>query len=237
MLKAYDKLEDVPEPLREHYSKRDDGKYHPDVSDDHPTVKHNAKLLGEKQTAEDRARDLQQQLESAKAGSLPRGHRAVTLADAELVERVKAGGVTKPEEFETLKTEHAELTKKVTEAERLSHIGEVAKAMNWSEEEARLLLPTMQLPELVISDVKENGKDAKKVTAKVRQADGSVVEKPFGEYVEQTPHLKALLPALSPSQGGTRFQRQSSGGAPPPASAVKEMVKKNYPKPGEQAAA
>jgi hypothetical protein len=31
MLKIYDKLDDIPESLREHYHKRADGKFEPDV--------------------------------------------------------------------------------------------------------------------------------------------------------------------------------------------------------------
>jgi hypothetical protein len=83
MLKIYDKLEDVPEALREQYNLME-GKYAPQLSEDHPIKVNNRTLLNEKTTAETKVSGLETQvtslkadLESAKASNLPRGHRAV----------------------------------------------------------------------------------------------------------------------------------------------------------------
>lgn len=208
MLKIYDKLDDVPEALREHYE-LSAGKYVPKVSDDHPLVKHNATLLNEKKAADEKAAKLESDLQSARAGNLPRGQRAVSTADAELLEKVKAAGVTKPEEFDALKTERDGL--KVTEAKRAKedNIRALARAKGWDAEQAVTLLadePT--LPDFLIAD--KGGK--KEVTAKIKKSDTEFENKPFDDVWNSTPKLKALESSLKPA-GGREFITQAGGAA------------------------
>src|SRR5687767_5299063 len=110
MLKTFEKLEDVPEALREHY-KLIQGKYVPELSDDHPVLSTNKNLLNEKNAAEAKAATLETKvtsltadLESAKAGGVPRGHKVVTNAEAEAITTLKEHGSAT--EIVTKLTEH-----------------------------------------------------------------------------------------------------------------------------------
>jgi hypothetical protein len=217
VLKIYDKLDDVPEALREHYRKSGD-RFVPEVSDDHPLVTQKATLLNEKKAADDKATKLEADLQSARAGNLPRGQRAVPAADAELIERVKAGGVTKPEEFDALKTEHAGFKAKAEQADAAAHAAQIGEAMKWDREKtARLVPKVFDLSQVEIRD----GKDGKKeLIARVKQADGSAVEKPFADVVKATPELSDLLPALAATPGSRDFITQGGGSAPGAGDAV-----------------
>src|SRR5690349_14068939 len=116
MLKIYNTLEEVPDGLKEHY-KLIDGKAVPEVADEHPLIVNNRKLLNEKTAAETKASTLETanaglkaDLESAKAHSLPRGHRAVPVSEVEAMEKLKEHGnateiVSKLTEHKTLKEE------------------------------------------------------------------------------------------------------------------------------------
>lgn len=193
MLKSYSNQTDIPEALREFYSKREDGKWHADIPDDHPAVKHNAKLLSEKQTAEGKVTQLESDLESAKASSLPRGHVAVARADAELIERYKPLGT--PDEITAMKTEHGTLKQDAEKRAREDNLRLVAKELNY-QPDAFILLPN--LPEFEIRD----GKDGKKtVIAKLKDDKGVVTEKPANEFIESSPSITPLLPALKASEG------------------------------------
>lgn len=198
MLKSYDKLEDVPEALREHY-KLIDGKYVPEISDDHPVKVNNVKLLNEKTTAETKASGLETanaglkaDLESAKAHSLPRGHRAVPVADVEAMEKLKEHGTAT--EIVAKLTEHTTLSEKVAKQEREADLRLVAKELNYNPDAFILL---QDLPEFEIRD----GKDGKKsVIAKVKDGD-KVVEKDGAPYIESHPKIAPLLPALKVTEG------------------------------------
>jgi len=195
MLKIYDKLEDVPEALREHY-KLIEGKYVPELSDDHPLKLNNVKLLNEKTTAETRAAGLETanaglkaDLESAKAHSLPRGHRAIPVADVEAMEKLKEHGtateiVAKLAEHGTLK--ESEVKRQHDDTNRL-----VAKELGYNPD---AFLTLANLPEFEIRDI--NGK--KSVVAKVKDGD-KVVEKPAKEFVEA--NYAPLMPALQAKPG------------------------------------
>lgn len=205
MLKIYDNLEDVPEALREHY-KLIEGKYVPEVSDDHPIKVNNVKLLNEKTTAETKAAGLETQvtalkadLESAKAHSLPRGHKAVPTAEVEAMEQLKAHGtateiVTKLTEHKTLKEESD--TRKTNE-----HLKAVAKELGY-DEDLFLLLPNK--PEF---DIRESN-GAKVVIAKIKDGQ-TMMEKSAQEYIEAqyaslVPKLKAVAQDTGVRVLGTR---------------------------------
>jgi hypothetical protein len=218
MLKPYDKPEDVPEALREHYSRREDGKMHADIPNDHPAVKHNATLLAEKQAAEEKARTAESALESAKASGLPRGHKAVPSADAELVEKIKEAGIATVEDFATLKTEHGKFKQDAETATREKQLRDLGKAMGWDADKTALLLSAFSdLPDIELRDGTE--KDAqgnlKKIAiAKVKGSDNVVTEKPFADHVAATERLNALVPALTASKqpDGTPLPSHGAGG-------------------------
>jgi hypothetical protein len=192
VLKIYDKLDDVPEALREHYRKSGD-RFVPEVSDDHPLVTQKATLLNEKKAADDKATKLEADLQSA-------------------------GGVTKPEEFDALKTEHAGFKAKAEQADAAAHAAQIGEAMKWDREKtARLVPKVFDLSQVEIRD----GKDGKKeLIARVKQADGSAVEKPFADVVKATPELSDLLPALAATPGSRDFITQGGGSAPGAGDAV-----------------
>jgi hypothetical protein len=195
MLKIYDKLEDVPEALREHY-KLIEGKYVAEVTDDHPIKLNNVKLLNEKTTAETKASGLETanaglkaDLESAKSHSLPRGHRAVPVAEVEAAEKLKEHGTAA--EIVTKLTEHKTLSEKVAAQERETNLRLVAKELGYNAD-AFVLLPN--LPDMEIRE-----KDGKKtVVAKVKEGE-TVTEKPAAEFVEAS--YSVFLPSLKAEQG------------------------------------
>jgi hypothetical protein len=216
MLTAYSNQTDVPEALREHYSKREDGKWHADIPNDHPAIKHNAKLLNEKKEADDKATQLQSDLDSAKSSGLPRGHVAVAKADAELLNEVKALGPIA--EVKTKLTEHESLKAEVAKAQRVENQRKVAAALGYNE---AAFLQLANLPDMEIRE-----KDGKKsVVALVKDGD-KVVEKVATEYVEAT--YAPLLPALK-AKGETTVSTSGASagatGAADPFAAAREFGK------------
>jgi hypothetical protein len=208
MFQAYANQTDIPEALREHYSKREDGKWHADIADDHPAVKHNAKLLSEKQGAESKVTQLTSDLESARAGNLGRGQVAVTKAEVQLLDEYRALGKT-PAELTTTVTEHKTL--KETEAKRAEDDKRVAVAteLGYNPEAFKRL---SNLPDFDI----RTDKDGKKVFALVKDGD-KVVEKPATEYLESNADIAPFLPALKakPSAVGVTVNGTSSSVASP----------------------
>jgi len=205
MLKIYTKLDDVPEALREHY-KLSDGRYVPDLSDDHPVLAHNKTLLSEKAQATAKVAEITADLEEAKKTSIPRGHVVVAKADAELLEKYRPLGT--PDELAVVKTEHGTL--KDTEAKRQRDDTNrlVAKELGYNTD-AFVSLPN--LPEFEIRD----GKDGKKsVVAKVTEGD-KVVEKAAKDLVEAS--YAPLLPALQ-AKAGVTVPANGSGTDSQPAS-------------------
>jgi len=212
MLKIYDKLDDVPEPLREHY-KLIDGKYVPEVSDDHPVKLNNVKLLNEKTTAETKASGLETQvttlkvdLDSAKSHSLPRGHKAVSTAEVEAMEQLKTHGTAT--EIVAKLTEHKTLKEESETRKQQDHLRTVAKTLEY-DEDAFLLLPKLvtNFPDLEVRDA--DGK--KTVVAKVKDAAGTITEKPAADFIAATPEFGKV--ALKASSTGVRVpeQRPDSG--------------------------
>lgn len=190
MLQPYNNQSDIPEPFREHYSRRDDGKWHADISNDHPAVRHGAKLLSEKTASDEKAATLQGELERAQDSGLPRGHVAVPKADADFLAEVKAHGPA--DEVKAKLAEHGPL--KQAEARRAKEKGVRALAadMGWDVEQAALLLTDSP-------DLPDTFKRDGKVFAKVKREDGAEAEELFADVFERTDKLKALLPSLNPS--------------------------------------
>lgn len=218
MLKIYDKLDDVPEALREHY-KLSDGKYVPELSDDHPVLAHNKKLLREKSEASAKVEELKADVEAAKTNTVPRGHVAVTKADADLLEKLKAHG--SGDELVTKLTEHKTLKEETDKRKRDDHLREVAKHLSY-EPEAFVRL--QNLPEFEIRD----GENGKTVIAKIKGENNTITEKPAQEFVESSADISPFLPALKAEKGGTRVHGSSSSGGQPPKNVfekIRETVK------------
>lgn len=224
MLTIYNKLEDVPEALREHY-KMIDGKAVPEVSDDHPVKVNNVKLLNEKTAAETRAQaaesasaTLKTDLESAKSHSLPRGHRAVPTAEVEAMEKMKEQGTAveitaKLTEYKTLKDES--LKRKTDDNNRLA-----AKELGFNPD---AFLQLTNLPEFKI-----NEKDGKKTVVALVKEGETITEKPAKEFIEST--YAPLMPALTAKAGVELPVGGGSGGEGQPQDAFKWAVDfgKNY---------
>ena len=196
MLQPYSKQEDIPEALREHYSKREDGKWHADIPDEHPAVKHNAKLLSEKQAAETKVTQLTSDLESARAGNLGRGQVAATKSDMALLDEYKVLGT--PAELKVKTEEHGTLKEKDQARTREDSLRKVAKALQMSEE-AFVLLP--KLPEF-ISKPGKDGKD--EWFAQVKDDKGVITEKPAKEFIEASPDIKPFMSSLTQKQAGVQ---------------------------------
>lgn len=201
MLKIYTKLDDVPEELRPHY-KLVDGRYQPDLSDDHPVLIHNKKLLSEKSADTALVKELEADVEAAKSTSLPRGHVAIPKADAQLIEDARALGPiadvkVKLAEHETLKAESVK-------RQREDNLRLVAKELGYDNVEAFVRLPG--LPEFEVRE-----KDGKKtVVAKVKEGE-NVVERPAIEFMESNADIAPFLGALKTKNEGTAVSTAGAG--------------------------
>jgi hypothetical protein len=212
LLTIFTKLEDVPEALREHY-KLIEGKYVPEISDDHPVKVNNAKLLTEKDAAEAKATNAQAKVTGLEAdvaaarssSGLPRGHRAIPIADFELLEQIKPHGTAA--EVTAKLSEYTTLKEESDKRSREDHLRKVAKALGYDNVEAFVRLPN--LPEFEIKT--KDGKDT--VVAKVK--DGSnIVEKPAQEFIESSTEIAPFLPALK-IKSGVFAPEQTRHNAPP----------------------
>jgi len=188
MLQPYANQTDIPEALREHYSKREDGQWHADIPDTHPAVKHNAKLLSEKSVAEGKVTQLTSELESARAGNLGRGQVAVAKSEAALLDEYKPLGT--PAELKTKVDEHKTLTEESVTRKRTDSLRQVAKDLSYNEEAFTLL---SDLPDFI----SKPGKDGKvEWFAQVKDDKGVITEKPAKEFIESSPRIAPFLPSL-----------------------------------------
>lgn len=192
MLKIYNTQEEVPEELRSHY-KKSDGRYVPDLSDDHPVLVHNKTLLSEKATATGKVRELEADIAAASEKSVPRGHVAIPKADAELLDKYKAHGT--PDEVGAVKTEHATLKTESDKRKLDDSRREVAKLLGYTNIEAFVRLPN--LPEF---EIRGEG-DKRAVVAKLKDDKGVVTEKPAKEFIESSPDVAPFMSALKQSDG------------------------------------
>lgn len=201
MLKIYTKLDDVPEALREHY-KLSDGRYVPDLSDDHPVLIHNKKLLSEKSEATEKVTELEADIEEAKRTSIPRGHVAVIKADAELLGKYKVLG--EPDALTSTLTEHKTLKEESVRHAREASLRAAAKELSYNED------AFIRLPNLPDFEIREKG-GKKTVIALVKDGD-KITEKPATEYIEASADIAPFLPALKAAKGVTVHGSSSTEG-------------------------
>src|SRR5688572_2524201 len=200
MLKIYNTLEEVPEALREHY-KKSDGRYVPDLSDDHPVLVHNKTLLAEKSTATNKVKELEADIEASKATTLQRGHTQIPKADAALLDEYKALG--QPADVKVKLTEHETLKADSVKRQREDKLVNVARELGYENVEAFKRLPN--LPDF---DIRE-GKDGKLVFALVKDGE-KVIEKPAKEFLESSPDHSPFLEALKGKPTGVTVNTTSS---------------------------
>jgi hypothetical protein len=195
MLKIYNTLEEVPEALREHYVKSD-GKYVPQLSDDHPVLVHNKTLLTEKANATNKVRELEADIAAASEKTIPRGHVAVAKADAELIDKYKAHGT--PDEVAAKVAEHKSLSDEVTKTRRDQSLRQLAKDLGFNEE-AFVRLPG--LPEF-----ERREKDGKPDwMAKVKGEKDVVTERPAKEFIESSADIAPFMAALQKTSDGVKL--------------------------------
>lgn len=197
MLQAYTNQADIPEGVREHYSKREDGKWHADIPDDHPATKNNAKLLSDKTAADAKVTKLESDLESARAGNLGRGQVAIAKSDVELLDKYKALGTA--DEVGAKVAEHKTLKEKDVTRTREDTLRKVAKAHNYNEEAFILL---RDLPDF-ISRPSKDGKSTDWF-AQLKDDKGVITEKPAKEFVESADHIKPFMSSLTQKSEGVR---------------------------------
>jgi hypothetical protein len=229
MFKPFDKQEDVPEAFREHYSKREDGKWHADIPDDHPAVKHNAKLLSEKNTAEGKVAQLTSDLESARAGNLGRGQVAVAKSELALLDEYKLLGT--PVELKAKVDEHKTLSEESATRKRSDSLRQVAKDLSYNEEAFILL---SDLPEFV----SKPGKDGKaEWFAQLKDDKGVITEKPAKEFVESSPRIAPFMGSLQKTSEGVKLPVTTGSTTQPSANdpfANARQFAENYVKANQQ---
>lgn len=197
MFQTFNNQTDIPDELKPHYSKREDGKWHADIPDEHPAIKNNAKLLTDKSAAEGKVAKLESDLASAQAGNLGRGQVAVTTSDAKLLDQYKALGT--PDEVGAVKTEHTTLKEKDTKRTREDSLRQLAKSQGFNEE-AFVRLPN--LPDFT----NKPSKDGKSVEwfAQLKDDKGVITEKPVKEFIEASEDIKPFMASLTTKSEGVR---------------------------------
>lgn len=198
MFQTFNNQTDVPDDLKPHYSKREDGKWHADIPDDHPAVKNNAKLLSDKSSAEAQVTKLTSDLESARAGNLGRGQVATTKADIDRLAKFDALNLS-PDDITAKLNEHKTLSEKDAERTRDDVLRKVAKAHNYNEDAFVLL---RDLPDF-ISRPSKDGKSTDWF-AQIKDDKGVITEKPAKEFVESAEHIKPFMASLTQKSDGVR---------------------------------
>ena len=206
MLKIYNTLDEVPEADRQHYVKSD-GRYVPQLSDDHPVLTHNKQLLSEKATATARVRELEADIATASEKSIPRGHVAVPKADAEELAKFKLLGTV--DEVTTKVGEHKSLSEEVTKSKRDQSLRQLAKDAGYNED-AFIRLPN--LPEFV----SRQSKDGKTTDwfAQLKDDKGVITEKPAREFVESSPDIQPFMVSLTQRGQGVKVPGSVMATAP-----------------------
>jgi hypothetical protein len=218
MLKIYDSKDQVPESLTEHYARRSDGKYEPQIE--------GINSLGGLVSKRDELLEKVREIPTLKT----------RVAELEGLETLPAGKVAvDKKEFDALKTEHesyaalgslddikpkvegyAALKEKDEARERQENYRAVAKASGFTNEDGFIQLASTDKIEPILKTVNENGKAIEKYFVKTTNDKGKEIETPITDYVKESPTFKPFADSLvSPAAHGTRVIRQ--GTTPPTA--------------------
>lgn len=241
MLKnEYTNQADIPEGQRGAYVQKGDKWVLDDLENTHPLVVNSRTLKTEKQHAETARANAERERDDAKdalskVNVLQPGQRAVPKADAELVEVVKAEGVTTPDVFRALKTEHGTYKTKAETSDRRARFDDIRKKLGWNEDAVDVLELIPDLPEIEDRDAQVNGETKKVPHAKLKSGD-EVTFRPLGEYFAEK--HKALLRSVTDAgqeSGGTELPGHGAGGGGGERSFAADIIKNKYA-PKEKAA-
>lgn len=219
MLKIYDSKDQVPEALAEHYTRRTDGKYEPQIEG----VNSLGGLLAKRDELLDKVREIPT--------------LKTRVAELEGMETLPAGKIAvDKKEFDTLKTEHEAfaalgplddikpkvegydaLKEKDEARERQENYRAVAKASGFTNEDGFVKLASIEKIEPILKTVNENGKAIEKYFVRTTNDKGKEIETPITDYVKESPTFKPFADSLvsGAAPNGTRVIRQ--GTTPPTA--------------------
>lgn len=214
MLKIYETREQIPEGLVEHYAKRSDGKFEPQIE--------GINSLGGLLTKRDELLEKVKDIPGLKT----------RISELEGLETLPTGKVAvDKKEFDTLKTEHEaytalgkldeikpkvegynDLKEKDEKRSREETYRAAAKTAGYDESKFIKLASDDQL-ETVTKSVNEDGKQVDKVFVKTKDDKGKEIETPIADYVKQSPNFSPFADSLTASgtaPDGTKVIRQGS---------------------------
>lgn len=219
MLKIYDDKADVPEAFAEHYSKRSDGKYEPQVEG----INSIGALLAKRDELLDKVKEI--------------APLKTKVLELEGLETLPAGKIAvDKKEFETIKTEHEafaalgslddikpkvegydDLKKKDDRRAKEETYRAAAKTAGYDETKFIKLASDDDLV-TVTKTVSENGKSVEKVFVKTTDEKGKEVETAITDYVTQSPNFAPFADTLTASgaTSGTKVIRQGTGNSVTP---------------------
>jgi len=224
MLKIHDRLEDVPEDLREHYGKRSDGKYEPQIENVNSVLgllNKNVELLEKvKEIAPLKTRVAELEAQEV----LPSGKVPIDKADFDALETYKALGnldeiKPKVEGYDALRTE-AETAKRrdlITRGLKAAGVKNTDPAFNLRQIDGLSLEPET--------------KDGKEIFYAVTEDNGKRVKRAFdNEYLKEADGFKDILPSLMGGEGGEghRHFKQSADGEKANESVSKTHSQRRY---------
>jgi hypothetical protein len=229
MLKIYDQKSDIPEALAEHYTRRSDGKYEPQIE--------GINSLGGLLAKRDELLE--------KVTEIPKLKTRVT--ELEGLETLPAGKIAvDKKEFETLKADHEaytalgaldeikpkvegydELKTKDETRSRLETLRSIAKAEGFNEDKFTVLVGDKPF-DTVLKTVNENGKAVEKYFVKHTNEKGKEVETPIPDYVKSAPNFApfaAELTASGPTNGTKVIRQGTNNSATPTIESEKEALR------------
>lgn len=229
MLKIYDKREEIPETVIEHYTKRSDGKYEPQVEG----INSVGALLAKRDELLDKVKEIPQ--------------LKTRISELEGLETLPDGKVAVDKtEFETIKAEHEaftalgkldEIKPKVEGYDELKTKDErrvkeelyrtAAKTAGYDETKFIKLASDDNI-ETVIKSVTEDGSTINKVFVKTKDEKGKETETAIADYVKQSPNFAPFADSLTANDTptGTKVIRQGkTTSATPTIETEKEAIR------------
>ncbi len=229
MLKIYDAKGEIPETVQEHYTKRADGKYEPQVEGINSIGglldKRDELLAKVKEIAPLKTRIAElETLETLPDGKLAVDRKEFETIRAEHEAYAELGSLNdikpKLEGYDELKTKDESRT-------RQEALRNIAKAENFDSDKFIVLVGDKPF-DTVLKTVNENGKAVEKYFVKHANDKGKEVETAISDYVKTAPNFAPFADSLTAngSQGGTKVIRQgTTNTATPTIETEKEAVR------------
>jgi len=213
MLKIYDSKDQIPEGMVEHYERRSDGKYEPQVEG----INSIGGLLAKRDELLDKVKEIPglktkvAELEGLE--TLPSGKIAVDKKEFEAIKSANDAYVAlgtldeikpKVEGFDELKQKDEDRTRAET-------YRTVAKTSGFTNEDGFIRLAQIDKLEPVLKSVQENGKAVDRYFVKTTK-DGKEVETPVTDYIKDSPNFAPFADSLTVSSHspGTKVIRQGT---------------------------